>query len=61
MKIELFGRRNWIGQLRHYFRVRGDNGQTMLQSEGYSRRIDMLSTVHSLRNGLHTAEMVDGD
>lgn len=59
MKIELFARRNWLGQVRHFFRVRAGNGEPLLQSEGYHNRGDMLATVHLLRNGLANAEIID--
>lgn len=58
MKIEMFNRLGLFGR-RHYFRVRADNGRILLQSEGYSRRVDALGTVHTLRNGLSRAEIID--
>jgi uncharacterized protein YegP (UPF0339 family) len=30
------------------FRVVGDNGETVSQSEGYRRRVDAISTAHKI-------------
>lgn len=58
MKVEIFSRLTIFGR-RHFFRVRAGNGKTLLQSEGYSRRIDAIGTIHSLKNGLANAEIID--
>lgn len=59
MKVEIFSRRNVVGAKRWFFRVKAANGETIAQSEGYSRRIDAVGTVHLLKNGLANAEIVD--
>lgn len=44
----------------HRFRVRAENGQVVATgSQGYSRSVDMLKTIHGLATGLADAEMVD--
>lgn len=60
MKIETFSSRNLVGLKRWYFRVRAMNGHVLVQSEGYSRRVDMLGTIHSLKSGMSRAEIIDG-
>lgn len=57
MKIEIFSRRNLIGKKRWFFRARAMNGNIIAQSEGYSRRVDAISTAHSLKAGLANAEI----
>jgi len=43
----------------HHFRVREANGQVVATgSQGYSRSVDMLKTIHGLAVGLADAEMV---
>lgn len=60
MKIEIFSRKPLlIGRPTWYFRIRAMNGQVLAQSQGYSRRLDCVATVHSLRSGLANAEMHD--
>lgn len=58
MKIEVFSRRGLRGK-RWYFRVRAGNGEIVAQSEGYSRRIDAIGTVHALRSAIPQAEIID--
>lgn len=59
MKIEVFPRRNILGQKRWYFRLRAENGQTVAQSEAYSRRIDAMAAAQSIRQNVGTAEVVE--
>lgn len=47
MHIEIFSRLTLRGR-KHFFRVIASNGQTIAQSEGYSRRIDCLGTAQSM-------------
>lgn len=58
MTIEIFSRRGLLGR-RWYFRVRASNGKVVAQSEAYSRRIDAVATVQSLKAGLSSAEVTD--
>lgn len=57
MKIELF--RGGLLKRKWYFRVRAANGEPIAQSEGYSNRADMMSTVRLLRAQLAKAEICD--
>jgi uncharacterized protein YegP (UPF0339 family) len=59
MRVEIFRRRNLLGKSKWYFRVRAANGQTVAQSEGYSRRLDAVATAHSLKAGLANAVIPD--
>lgn len=59
MKIEVFHRRNLLGKKRWYFRIRAENGQIIAQSEAYSRRIDAMSTVQSIRQNIAVAEIIE--
>lgn len=59
MKIEVFQRKRLLLPPLYYFRIRADNGKVVAQSEGYSRRIDCVGTVHSVRNGIPRAEIID--
>jgi uncharacterized protein YegP (UPF0339 family) len=59
MKIEVFSRKPLIGRPKWFFRIRAMNGQIVAQSEGYSRRLDAVSTAHSIRSGLANAEIKD--
>lgn len=59
MKIEIFSRRTLFSVKRWYFRVRANNGQIVAQSEGYSRRVDAVSTAWSLKNSISIAEVYD--
>jgi uncharacterized protein YegP (UPF0339 family) len=57
VKIEIFSRRNVLGQKRWYFRVRAGNGEIIAQSEGYIHRIDAVGTAHSMKSGMGDAEV----
>jgi uncharacterized protein YegP (UPF0339 family) len=59
MRIEVFAKRNLIGRKLWYFRVRASNGEPIAQSEGYSRRLDAVSTANSMKSSLHLAEVRD--
>ena len=59
MKFELFHRRNMLGKRRWYFRIRAENGQIVAQSEAYSRKIDAMSTVQSVRQNVGAAEIIE--
>ena len=59
MKIELFPRRNLIGQKKWYFRIRAGNGEVVAQSEAYSRRIDAMGIAQAIRQDVGTAEVVE--
>jgi uncharacterized protein YegP (UPF0339 family) len=59
MKIEIFSSRDWLGRKQWRFRIVALNGETVAQSEGYSRRIDCIETAHSLRANLGKAEIAD--
>lgn len=62
MRFETFTRRNWLLQLTHYFRlVSGANGQTVMQSQGYSRKIDMVNTIQSIKDRVGNAPVVEVD
>jgi uncharacterized protein YegP (UPF0339 family) len=59
MTIELFSRRRLVRGPLWYFRIVARNGETVAQSEGYSRRIDCMNTAHRLKDGLGNAKVVD--
>lgn len=59
MKFEVFHRRNLLGKKRWYFRIRAENGQIVAQSEAYSRKIDAMSTIQSLRQNVGVAETIE--
>lgn len=59
MKFEVFHRRNLLGKMRWYFRIRAENGQIVAQSEAYSRKIDAMSTIQSLRQNVGVAETIE--
>jgi uncharacterized protein YegP (UPF0339 family) len=59
MKIKLFARKNWHGRRLHYFRICADNGEPVVQSEGYSRHVDALATARLLKSKLGEAEIVN--
>jgi uncharacterized protein YegP (UPF0339 family) len=61
MRIETFTRKRLLGRPLWYFRIIALNGETVAQSEGYSRRIDCIETAHSLRANLGKAEICDAD
>jgi hypothetical protein len=54
--IEVFPRRTLRGK-RWYFRVKGLNGKTIAQSEGYHNRGDCVGTATLLRARLFDAVM----
>lgn len=60
MKIVLFSRKRLISRPRWYFRVVARNGETVAQSEGYSRRLDAMDTAHLLKEEIGKATVVDG-
>jgi len=57
MGIELFKRKPLIGRPRWYFRVVARNGETIAQSEGYSRRMDCMATAELLRDKASEADI----
>jgi uncharacterized protein YegP (UPF0339 family) len=59
MKIEIYCRKRFVKGPLWFFRVRAANGEIIAQSEGYSRRIDAMSTIRLLRAQLANAEIVD--
>jgi uncharacterized protein YegP (UPF0339 family) len=59
MTIELFSRRRLVRGPLWYFRVVARNGETVAQSEGYSRRLDCMNTAHLLKDELGKARIVD--
>lgn len=59
MKLEVFHRRNMLGKMRWYFRIRAENGQIVAQSEAYSRKIDAMSTAQSIRQNVGAAEIIE--
>lgn len=59
MRIELFSRRRFVKGPLWYFRIVANNGETVAQSEGYSRRIDAMDTAHMLKESLGKAQVVD--
>jgi uncharacterized protein YegP (UPF0339 family) len=54
--IELYTRRGLFGR-KYYFRIIAVNGQIIAQSEGYSRRVDALSTIWSIQMNVGEAEI----
>lgn len=56
MTIELYARRGFFGR-KYYFRIVAINGQIIAQSEGYSRRVDALSTIWSIQKSVSEAEI----
>lgn len=58
MRIEIFRRLTLFG-VRWFFRIIAANGESVAQSEGYSRKIDCRGTANLLKNGLGRAEIVD--
>lgn len=56
MVIELYVRRGFFGR-KYYFRIVASNGQIVAQSEGYSRRVDALSTIWSIQRDVNEAEI----
>ena len=61
MRFELFHRRNLLGMKRWYFRIRSSNGQIVAQSEAYSRRVDAMNTVQSIRQNVGVADIIEVD
>jgi uncharacterized protein YegP (UPF0339 family) len=59
VRIEVFKRKSLLGKPKWYFRIRASNGEPIAQSEGYSRRLDAVSTAQSLKNSLSLAEIHD--
>lgn len=59
MRIELFSHKRLLKRPVWYFRIVARNGETVAQSEGYSRRIDALDTAHHLKEALGKATVVD--
>jgi uncharacterized protein YegP (UPF0339 family) len=59
MTIELFSRRRLVRGPLWYFRIVARNGETIAQSEGYSRRLDCMNTAHRLKEELGKARVVD--
>lgn len=58
MHFEIFKKLGLLGW-KWYFRVRATNGQIVAQSESYSRRIDAVSTIHSMRDLISTTTIHD--
>ena len=58
MKFEVFRRLTMRGW-KWYFRLRARNGKTVAQSEGYSRKIDAVQTVQSIKESAAQARVVD--
>lgn len=59
MTIELFSRKRLIGRPKWFFRIVARNGETVAQSEAYSRRIDAMDTAHMLKEQIPSARVVD--
>jgi uncharacterized protein YegP (UPF0339 family) len=62
VKIEIFQRRTWKTMKlvkRWYFRVKGDNGEIMAQSEGYTTQHNALHAAITLKRDLSLASIVD--
>lgn len=59
MKIVLFSRKRLLGRPKWYFRIVARNGETVAQSEGYSRRIDAMDTAHHIKESIGKATVVD--
>lgn len=59
MKVEIFSRKKLLGRPLWYFRIRARNGEIIAQSEGYSRRLDAMSTIRLIRAQLASAEIHD--
>jgi uncharacterized protein YegP (UPF0339 family) len=59
VRIEIFARRRLFGSPQWYFRIVANNGETVAQSEGYSRRIDAMATIRSIKSCAAAAEIVD--
>lgn len=49
LSFEIFPRRNLLGLKRWHWRIRHINGEIMGQSEAYSRRIDAMQAVSTIR------------
>jgi uncharacterized protein YegP (UPF0339 family) len=58
MKIELFSRKRLLARPKWYFRIVAGNGEIVAQSEGYSRRLDAVSTANSLKEKLGEAKVL---
>jgi uncharacterized protein YegP (UPF0339 family) len=59
MVIEMFSSRGRFGlsKLKWYFRIRAKNGETVAQSEGYSRKVDAVNTVMLIIREVKNAEI----
>lgn len=55
MRFEVF--KDNAGEWR--FRLIGNNGETVAQSEGYSRKIDAQATINSIRTGAMKARVIE--
>lgn len=58
LKFEMYDRLTLMGR-RYFFRVKGGNGEIVVQSEGYTRRESAMHTIQLLRQNLQFAEIVD--
>lgn len=59
MRIELFSHKRLLKRPVWYFRIVARNGETVAQSEGYSRRIDAMDIAHKLKDELGSAKVQD--
>jgi uncharacterized protein YegP (UPF0339 family) len=58
-KIETFERKDWLGRLRLYWRLKVKrNGEIVAASEAYNTRRDRNLTAELLRDNLAEAEIV---
>ena len=51
LKFEMYDRLTLMGR-RYFFRVKGGNGEIVVQSEGYTRRESAMHTIQLLRQNL---------
>jgi uncharacterized protein YegP (UPF0339 family) len=61
-RIEFFSRkrRKQPGRI-YYFRIKAANGEIVVPSQGYSRKVDCIATAARLRGTLIEARMFDMD
>ena len=57
MLIEIYSRKPLLRKRQWYFRIKGENGEIVAQSEGYKNRTDCISTVHLLKRELAGARL----
>lgn len=58
LRFEIYSRRSLLRGKQWYFRLKGGNGETIAQSEGYKNAADCANTAELIRSSAHESGVV---